>query len=235
MVTRRLCSAVGSLVADHVGAPLSCPCVCGVHVAGLSRRPGRAGTHSANQRRRNERGGVPVTGGGRGCDLRDLARFGERFLLMGSRVATVAFDLLSRRGCVDRIERAFCRTAGGTMFRFIPPLTAALVGALATAASATPVPAITVSGEPTVGAPVTFDATATVCDAVPCGYTWRIINETRLGITFGLVPIATYTFSSAGPARIQLRVVNSNPRIGGPPPREAIIYQYTTVSPPPAS
>ena len=102
------------------------------------------------------------------------------------------------------------------MLRLVSLLTILFTAALATAAQATPTPAFTVSGSPTVGIPVTFDATATVCDAEPCGYTWRILDGSRLGITFGRTPIATYTFDEPGLVAVQLRVVNSNPRIGGP-------------------
>ena len=117
------------------------------------------------------------------------------------------------------------------MLRLVSLLTILFTAALATAAQATPTPAFTVSGSPTVGIPVTFDATATVCDAEPCGYTWRILDGSRLGITFGRTPIATYTFDEPGLVAVQLRVVNSNPRIGGPSPREASLVQSFTVAP----
>ena len=117
------------------------------------------------------------------------------------------------------------------MLRLVPPLTTVFVAVLATAAMATPTPSFTVSDAPTVGIPVTFDATATVCDAEPCGYTWRIDDGSRLGITFGRTPVATYTFDEPGLAHIRLRVVNSNPRDGGPSPREASTGQVISVAP----
>jgi hypothetical protein len=46
----------------------------------------------------NERGGVRVTGGCRGGDLRDPARIGERSLPMESCVASVAFGSAVRKG-----------------------------------------------------------------------------------------------------------------------------------------
>ena len=48
VVADRLCSVAPGLVGDDVIAPVSIPCVCGVHVAGLSRTPGRAGLTSAS-------------------------------------------------------------------------------------------------------------------------------------------------------------------------------------------
>jgi hypothetical protein len=117
------------------------------------------------------------------------------------------------------------------MSRRLASLTAVVVAALAATASGTPTPSFSVSGAPTVGAPVTFDASATICDAEPCGYTWRVINGTRLGITFGQGPLARYTFSKPGPAQIELRVVNSNARFGGPSPREVRLYRFITVAP----
>lgn len=113
------------------------------------------------------------------------------------------------------------------------PLTVALALSLATAASATPVPAFTVSENPTVGVAANFDATATICDAPPCGYTWLIVDGSRLGITFSRLPTATYTFSErqVGLIQIELTVVNSNPRIGGPSPREATLSKFITVAP----
>jgi len=117
------------------------------------------------------------------------------------------------------------------MLRLVSLLTILFTAALATAAQATPTPSFTVSDSPTVGIPVTFDATATVCDAEPCGYTWRILDGSRLGITFGRTPVARYTFDEPGLVAVQLRVVNSNPRIGGPSAREASLVQSFTVAP----
>jgi hypothetical protein len=117
------------------------------------------------------------------------------------------------------------------MLRLVSLLTILFTAALATAAQATPTPSFSVSDSPTVGIPVTFDATATVCDAEPCGYTWRILDGSRLGITFGRTPVATYTFDEPGLVAVQLRVVNSNPRIGGPSRREASLVQSFTVAP----
>jgi hypothetical protein len=122
------------------------------------------------------------------------------------------------------------RTAGFTAL-----LAAALVALLAAPAAATPTPEFTVGENPTVGVPVSFDATATICDAPPCGYTWRIFNGTRLGITFGREPVATYTFTEPGLVQIGLRVVNSNPRFGGPSPREATVTRFITVAPAPTA
>ena len=117
------------------------------------------------------------------------------------------------------------------MLRLVSLLTILFTAALATAAQATPTPSFTVSDSPTVGIPVTFDATGTVCDAEPCGYTWRILDGSRLGITFGRTPVARYTFDEPGLVAVQLRVVNSNPRIGGPSAREASLVQSFTVAP----
>src|SRR4051794_40034425 len=96
------------------------------------------------------------------------------------------------------------RGRGRIRFRLLAPLTAAFVAVLASAALATPTPSFTVSDAPTVGVPVTFDATSTICDAEPCGYTWRILDGTRLGITFGRVPVVTYTFGEPGLHLIEL-------------------------------
>jgi hypothetical protein len=52
VVRRRLYRAVRRLVGDRVGGSNRARCVCGVHVPGLVRIPGGAGTHRANQRRR---------------------------------------------------------------------------------------------------------------------------------------------------------------------------------------
>src|SRR3954467_11531466 len=107
------------------------------------------------------------------------------------------------------------------MLRLVPLLTILFGAALATAAQATPTPSFTVSDSPTVGVPVTFDATATVCDAEPCGYAWPTPGGRRLGINSARTPLATYPFDEPGLVAVQLRVVNSNPRIGGPSRREA--------------
>src|SRR4051812_35398128 len=132
---------------------------------------------------------------------------------------------------VDAVPRPGAPGCGGLMPRLLTLLTILLAAVLAPAAMATPTPSFTVSDSPAVGVPVTFDATATVCDAEPCGYTWRIIDGSRLGITFGRTPIATYTFDEPGLVQVQLRVVNSNPRIGGPSRREASLEQFITVAP----
>src|SRR4051812_40007096 len=132
-------------------------------------------------------------------------------------------------------RRAPHRGRQGRQAGFTALVAAAFVALLAAPSAATPTPSFTVSENPTVGVPVTFDATATICDAEPCGYSWRILNGTRLGINFARGPVATYTFTQPGLVQVALRVVNSNPRIGGPSVREATITQFLTVAPAPTA
>src|SRR4051794_21991540 len=132
---------------------------------------------------------------------------------------------------VDAVPRPGAPGCGGLMPRLLPLLTILLAAVLAPAAQATPTPSFTVSDSPTVGVPVPFDATATVCDAEPCGYTWRILDGSRLGINFARTPLATYTFDEPGLVAVQLRVVNSNPRIGGPSRGGGPLVQSFTPAP----
>lgn len=79
-----------------------------------------------------------------------------------------------------------------------------LLALAASTAAAHIVPAFTATavGNQTV----VLDASATVCEFGPCGYTWRWDDGTRLGVTIGSGVRVTYRFPESGTQTVVLKV-----------------------------
>lgn len=74
----------------------------------------------------------------------------------------------------------------------------------ASTAAAHVVPAFTAT--PVGDQTVVLDASATVCEFGPCGYTWRWDDGTRLGVTIGSGVRVTYQFPEGGTQTVVLKV-----------------------------
>lgn len=74
----------------------------------------------------------------------------------------------------------------------------------ASTAAAHVVPAFTAT--PAGNQTVVLDASATVCEFGPCGYTWRWDDGTRLGVTIGSGVRVTYRFPESGTQTVVLKV-----------------------------
>ena len=121
----------------------------------------------------------------------------------------------------------------------IVPITLALTLALASTAAAKPTARFRFTPlQPQVGTLVHFNGKASVCDIPPCSYAWRAYEARsdgtffpRLGINFGRLRLATYTFTKAGRWLVTLSVTNSGPGRAGPgSARESSVSRYVTVT-----
>lgn len=90
------------------------------------------------------------------------------------------------------------------MQRLIAVVTFALLLALAPAAAARPTPSFTAT--PGADQTVAFDASASVCEFGPCGYSWTWDNGTRLGVAMGKGVRITYRFPVGGPQTVVLKM-----------------------------
>jgi hypothetical protein len=81
---------------------------------------------------------------------------------------------------------------------------ALLLALAASTAAAHVVPAFTAT--PAGNQTVVLDASATVCEFGPCGYTWRWDDGTRLGVTIGSGVRVTYRFPESGTQTVVLKV-----------------------------
>jgi hypothetical protein len=79
-----------------------------------------------------------------------------------------------------------------------------LLALTAPTAGAHVVPAFTAT--PAGDQTLVLDASATICEFGPCGYTWRWDDGTRLGVTIGSGVRVTYRFSASGPQTVVLKV-----------------------------
>jgi hypothetical protein len=79
-----------------------------------------------------------------------------------------------------------------------------LLALAASTAAAHVVPAFTAT--PAGNQTVVLDASATVCEFGPCGYTWRWDDGTRLGVTIGSGVRVTYRFAESGTQTVVLKV-----------------------------
>ena len=83
---------------------------------------------------------------------------------------------------------------------------ALLLAAGASSADARPVPSFTAT--PALDQTVAFDASATVCNIAPCGYTWKYYGPTtnRLGVQMGYGVKLSYRYPSIGFYTVTLTV-----------------------------
>ena len=79
-----------------------------------------------------------------------------------------------------------------------------LLALVASTAAAHVVPVFTAT--PAGNQTVVLDASATVCEFGPCGYTWRWDDGTRLGVTIGSGVRVTYRFPESGTQTVVLKV-----------------------------
>jgi len=79
-----------------------------------------------------------------------------------------------------------------------------LLALAASTAAAHVVPVFTAT--PVGNQTVVLDASATVCEFGPCGYTWRWDDGTRLGVTIGSGVRVTYRFPESGTQTVVLKV-----------------------------
>ena len=79
-----------------------------------------------------------------------------------------------------------------------------LLALAASTAAARVVPVFTAT--PAGNQTVVLDASATVCEFGPCGYSWRWDDGTRLGVTIGSGVRVTYRFPESGTQTVLLKV-----------------------------
>ncbi|HUR86640.1 MAG TPA: hypothetical protein VMY78_14960 [Solirubrobacteraceae bacterium] len=65
-------------------------------------------------------------------------------------------------------------------------------------------PVVTAIGDQTVA----LDASSIACEFGPCGYAWRLLDGTRLGVHMGDGVALTYRFATGGSKLIELRVTS---------------------------
>jgi hypothetical protein len=90
------------------------------------------------------------------------------------------------------------------MTRSIVAAACAAALAVACAATAEALPAPTFTATPAGDQTVVLDASSTVCEHGPCGYTWRWADGSRLGVTIGNGVRIAYRFPQSGSQTVVL-------------------------------